>query len=409
MFEAVYFSLAWLGGEGIAAVILMLLIALVVLGQQGKVVSRQAAPALMTSLGIFGTFCGIFVALYEFDLANENGFQEFLDGMKTAFVTSLLGIAFAIASRMFWSRPGSGEKSRHPEQREILEHLEAIKQAIAGDGDSSMVTQMREMRKENREGFEKLDGLSEAIRDALVKNLQKLMKQLQTILGEQLKEQMENLVNEIKKVMVEQLGTTFTDLKAAVIALNEWQRQHREQLKQMTDAFNTAAAQIVVIAAKCEKIPETMEQLRSIIESANGDMEKLNRQLEAFANLGKQAKDALPNIQGYLNKVLGDLEKSAEGFAGLEKVIRGTFEKAIDAHAKSVEKMAADLNNTLKEANAKSSEEIERIVKEALAKFSTDMNREINEVTKQWGSNLVAVAERAAESIEAAKKREGSR
>ena len=150
MFEAVYFSLAWLGGEGIAAVIFILLIALVALGQQGKFVSRQAAPALMTSLGIFGTFCGIFIALYEFDLANENGFQEFLDGMKTAFVTSLFGIAFAIVSRTFWSRPGSGEKSRNPEQREIIEHLESIKQAIAGDGDSSMVTQMRAMRDENQ-------------------------------------------------------------------------------------------------------------------------------------------------------------------------------------------------------------------------------------------------------------------
>lgn len=409
MFEAVYFSLAWLGGEGIAAVILMLLIALVVLGQQGKVVSRQAAPALMTSLGIFGTFCGIFVALYEFDLANENGFQEFLNGMKTAFVTSLLGIAFAIVSRAFWSRPGSGEKSRHPEQREIVEHLEAIKEAIAGDGDSSMVTQMREMRKENREGFEKLDGLSEAIRDALVKNLQKLMRQLQTILGEQLKEQMENLVNEIKKVMVEQLGTTFTDLKDAVIALNEWQRQHREQLEQMTNAFNAAAAQIVVIAAKCEKIPETMEQLRSIIETANGDIEKLNRQLEAFANLGRQAEDALPNIQGYLNKVLGDLENSAKGFEGLEGVIRQTCENAVNKHKESVEAMVANLHGQLEKANAESSEKVTRFVENALENFSIEMKKAIDGVALEWGRNLVAVAEQAAESIEAAKKREGSR
>ena len=405
MFETVYFSLAWLGGEGIAAAILTLLIALVILGQQGKVVSRQAAPALMTSLGIFGTFCGIFVALYEFDLANENGFQEFLDGMKTAFVTSLLGIAFAIASRMFWSRPGSGEKSRHPEQREILEHLEAIKQAIAGDGDSSMVTQMREMRKENREGFEKLDGLSEAIRNALVTNLQQLMEELRNMLGEQLEKQLKQLFQEIRQ----ELGKTFGSLESSVNALNQWQQRHREQLEQMTNAYNTAAAQIVVIAAKCEKIPETMSQLRSIIETANGDIEKLNHQLQAFANLGKQAEKAFPNIQDCLNKVRSDLENSAKEFEGLESVIRDNFKKAVDTHAESVEAMVKNLLEQLEKANTASFKEVTRIVQNALDTFSTEMKREIDGVALEWGRNLVAVAEQAAESIEAAKKREEPR
>ena len=402
IFEAVYFSLAWLGGQGIAAVILILLIALAFLGQQGKIISRQTAPALMTSLGIFGTFCGIFVALSELDFANdnENGFTEFLDGMKTAFVTSLFGIAFAIVSRAFWSRPGAGEKSRHPEQHEILDKLDAIKHAIAGDGDSSMVTQMRAMRDENRVGFEKLDGLSETIRVALVENLQELMKDIRNVIGKQLEE----LVKEIREVMVDQLGKTFTELKNAVVALNKWQENHRTQVERLTEAFDLVAKKIVVIAKNCENIPVTMEKLRKIIESAHGDVEKLNSQLKEFAAMHEQARGALPAIQKYLNKVLGDLENSAKGFEGLEETIRNTFKDAAEEHMRSVKEMVANLNGELKRAQAESSNEVMRVVKQAIDTFDSQMNEEINKVTLKWGANLVAIAEDAEKAIRAAKK-----
>ncbi len=72
----------------------------------GKPVPRSPvsfAPALLTAIGILGTFTGIFLGLRGVDLENINetqqliaASQELLGGMKTSFSTSLFGLGAAI-------------------------------------------------------------------------------------------------------------------------------------------------------------------------------------------------------------------------------------------------------------------------------------------------------------------------
>ena len=75
----------------------------------------------MTSLGIFGTFCGIYLALYPLDFSPgkmNDSIEELLDGMKVAFLTSLLGLLAAITFRI------AAKDKLHavipPEQKEVL-------------------------------------------------------------------------------------------------------------------------------------------------------------------------------------------------------------------------------------------------------------------------------------------------
>ena len=50
------------------------------------------APATMTSLGILGTFFGIFLGLLDFEISNINkSVPELLDGLKVAFGSSIMG------------------------------------------------------------------------------------------------------------------------------------------------------------------------------------------------------------------------------------------------------------------------------------------------------------------------------
>ena len=58
------------------------------------------APATMTSLGILGTFFGIFLGLLDFEISNINkSVPELLDGLKVAFGSSIMGIAAAVVFR----------------------------------------------------------------------------------------------------------------------------------------------------------------------------------------------------------------------------------------------------------------------------------------------------------------------
>ena len=128
MTQLIYNILAILGETGIIWAVVLLLVVLFIAGLRNPGF-RQAAPGLMTSLGILGTFCGIFIALYPLDFSPgkmNDSVEALLNGMRTAFVTSLLGIAASIIFRVVVERKPQ-EISR--EQREILGHLDAIQQA----------------------------------------------------------------------------------------------------------------------------------------------------------------------------------------------------------------------------------------------------------------------------------------
>lgn len=55
-------------------------------------------PTILSTLGVFGTFLGISVGLYYFDPDSlEMSIKELLGGLKTAFITSILGMVSSMA------------------------------------------------------------------------------------------------------------------------------------------------------------------------------------------------------------------------------------------------------------------------------------------------------------------------
>jgi hypothetical protein len=99
----------------------------------GKPVPRSPvsfAPALLTAIGILGTFTGIFLGLQGVDLGNLSETQQLitasqnlLAGMKTAFVTSLFGMGAAIFFILYLSW---GEKKRTEIRNKFCKKLSDI-------------------------------------------------------------------------------------------------------------------------------------------------------------------------------------------------------------------------------------------------------------------------------------------
>ena len=54
-------------------------------------------PGLLTTLGILGTFTGVFIGLLDFDVRMINkSVPTLLEGLKVAFGTSIVGLAAAM-------------------------------------------------------------------------------------------------------------------------------------------------------------------------------------------------------------------------------------------------------------------------------------------------------------------------
>jgi len=61
-------------------------------------------PSLLVSIGLLGTFWGIFIGLAEFDSQQiSESIPKLLDGMKTAFHTSLVGMSLSLLMKTIHS------------------------------------------------------------------------------------------------------------------------------------------------------------------------------------------------------------------------------------------------------------------------------------------------------------------
>ncbi|WP_220738859.1 MotA/TolQ/ExbB proton channel family protein, partial [Shewanella sp. c952] len=119
----------------------------------------QYVPTLLTTMGIFGTFLGIVLGLLEFNqLDIEASIPPLLEGLKTAFITSLAGILlsliFKTLSTFSFLKPKQVEESislATPEailgamQAQVAE-TKILKDAIVGNEESTLFGQLKILR-----------------------------------------------------------------------------------------------------------------------------------------------------------------------------------------------------------------------------------------------------------------------
>ena len=384
-----------------------------------NVISRSIASSLMVSVGISGTFLGIFVALYPLDFgpnAINESIQHLLRGMTTAFVTSLMGLAGAVLNRFVWSlnfrKPPVSQ-----EHKDISGKLEDIKNAIAGDGDSSLVTQMQKLREENREGFKKLDGkmegLAEAIKGELVKSLEDLIKEIREIIAEQLTKSLENLIEKIEEALIKQFGKTFVEFNQGVQAIKKWQEEHKEHVEKITAAFTQAtegmqhiSKSMSEIKASTETIPPTVEKLSELVRIADGQITELDSRLKAFSDMREKAEAAFPEIETRLKQIGDNLSKSVEGIEDMKETIEGVANKSKEAAKKitedctaSIDKMLLDMRKSMENAQKSATNTIQESVNDNINEIRSKVKAEIEGIAKTWAENLIAVAERCRDAI----------
>jgi hypothetical protein len=134
-----------------ATVSICALIALLGIYFQIRYSSRAVTqgPALLTMLGIAGTFFGIAVGLYAFNANNVQGsIPGLIDGIRTSVWASFTGILFAILLKLRYAlardeNEVTGDKS---DVEVLVDELQAIKRSIATDDDLSLISEIKLVR-----------------------------------------------------------------------------------------------------------------------------------------------------------------------------------------------------------------------------------------------------------------------
>lgn len=293
----------------------------------------ESAPTLLTMLGIFGTFIGIVVGLLDFDTERlDASIGELLEGLKTAFITSLAGMFFGIVFRPISHSLQTiirrrvnveFEKAIGPEN--ILSELEdqttalgAIRSSISGDEESSLAGQLKLMRSDSR------DAESRA-REERAEFSEKLWKELASFADALSKSATEQVINALKEVIVdfnknltEQFGENFKALDASVQKLVTWQEQNREEMERLqtlharsVEALAAVEASTARISESSAAIPGHMEELERTVKAAGQQIDELQRHLEAFAELRNRAVEAVPQAQARVEEMMNDIASAA--------------------------------------------------------------------------------------------------
>ena len=156
-------------------IVLLMLVMLGVFLRGRSAANRSAWASYLVSLGIFGTFLGISVALLSFDArAVEQSVPDLLAGMKVAFISSSWGIFLALVLR--WrslqiTEAGAAEGKNADDIFAVMQGhtalLESLKNALVGDGDTTLITQLRLLRQESKDNAARISDRLEHFAETL--------------------------------------------------------------------------------------------------------------------------------------------------------------------------------------------------------------------------------------------------
>lgn len=261
-------------------------------------------PNLFTVLGVLGTFFGIYAGLQNFNSNDiEKSIPPLLEGLKTAFGTSILGIILSIVfkkwSQWVWHKAEKkqGDTSTgdptldalleiktHLEPLKKLEILGEIKTALGGDGDSSLLTQIQKLRNEQRDiASETKDNIKWIVQsmkenNALIaKKFDEFSKLLQESNTEALVKAMEKSTEKFHAKMEEVLDRlvkkNFEKLNESVQNMISWQEDNKEMIETLTNTFKnvvndfeTSSESIKEISENTKELTDENSKLKTLIE-----------------------------------------------------------------------------------------------------------------------------------------------
>ncbi|MFZ4792028.1 MAG: hypothetical protein ACOYMW_14245 [Candidatus Competibacteraceae bacterium] len=335
------------------------------------------APTLLTSLGILGTFVGIIVGLINFDSTHiDESISQLLDGLKTAFITSLAGTGSTILFKVLtttWiiSPPKQDEEVTGTGPEEILsalleqnQTLKALKIAISSSEETSLVGQLKLLRTDQTDQHKELVKAVAELRLVISgteeTSLVGQLKLLRNDENDRHRETMRALVEDRETLKrftgqlwqsLDILATTLQDIKAAIAGVGETslssqlqclQTNHNDYHQALMQAVS--ALHTVIAGTEDTSLVNEWRGLRNEAQSRHTDLmrtisedreartqfaAKLWQELDEFAEM--LSKSATEQMMNALREVIADFNKNlTEQFGDNFKALDASVQKLVE-------------------------------------------------------------------------------
>lgn len=319
------------------------------------VVFKKDLKSQIVSLGVLGTFIGIFMGLQDFNPENmKNSIDTILIGLKTAFFTSIAGMGTALGLSIYQKIVNNHlDDSENQKQillaiSEKLNHLEKLNQTQETDKIIGELQRLRTVASDSRDETKKvmiaIDAFkansskdNEALLLVLNTHFKKMNHSLEVAIEQLSKGATEEIINALKQVIEEfnqelqsQFGENFVKLNESVIHLVEWQNNYKTHIEHLENHLNISSSSIEkskesleVISSKNQEVLSVYGELKDIITLYDRQIQELTQHLQTYAHLSSSAENMFSTITS-------NISQTKEAFTHLTQHIKEENSKQID-------------------------------------------------------------------------------
>ncbi len=279
----------------------------------------DSIPTVFTTLGILGTFVGIYFGLRQFEVDNITGsIPTLLEGLKTAFTTSIWGISLSLifgkASQIVLRAVDLKAPPKPTDEFAVLQEMTAIlkeskdesnknfhllNKSLIGETDDSISTQLIKLRNQFTEIQE-----GQKIQNKTLANVQKALGGG----GET------SLLTQIKKLRAEQ--TEYSkDTKNNVEWIVDSMNKNNQLIQQKFDEFsellakNNTEALVEVMKSATEQFNAQMSALIERLVQEN--FQELNNSVQRMNKWQEENKEMISELTNQFKQVSQEFEISA--------------------------------------------------------------------------------------------------
>ena len=344
-------------------------------------------PSLLVSIGLLGTFWGIFIGLAEFDSQQiSESIPKLLDGMKTAFHTSLVGMSLSLLMKTIHSVSLNASPDTDTPDDPIL-HLASIKKSIEelnltitkclkSDEEYSLTSQVKLIRQEIIDS-----------RREVKAEFSKFAEYFSKMASESLVSELKAVVDKFNAMLSDLVSETFRSLKQSTDNLISWQSEYKEEVHSNNESLKTILADISAIIPKLTQAADGINNLAEHMENIKDALESIalsGSELEAASNELKNQNEIL-KISIEAIKIAG--EQAATVVPNLQEKMEGLI-----SDMKSMQLRTNDFVNDTTQDMKIQSENISKLLDERIEAIDKALENELNAALKTFAGAMVALS-----------------
>lgn len=259
----------------------------------------QHIPSIFVTLGVLGTFSGVTFGLLNFNLEAKElikSIPALLDGLKSAFFTSLCGLFLSACTAVIVRHQYSVGSLKDPDVEVQKAELVKLREAI------------------NRFG----KNLAEYNRDAIIGSL---------------KEVIEDFNDTFTELIGELVTDNFKELSSSVDQLVEWQEEYREDVNSLLESnkeLNNRTSELLSsfeqIDTKISQISSSAMELKSSLDNLRGSIENessLSGLITQLENTTENLVEVSDDADLFKNKI----EEIVEHLVDTQQEVKGWLDK----------------------------------------------------------------------------------